>query len=123
MTMETNRKLYIGIILMIVSSFCTCFGQMLWKIAVNSNLVLLLYFIGLFLYGIGACLMVIAFGYGQMSILHPMLSAGYVLSLFIGYFFLDEKITLKAIVGVTLIIIGMIFLGVSAKDNQNGNCD
>lgn len=116
---EEKRKLHIGIVLMLVSSVCTCTGQLLWKMSPEDKPGMLLYYIiGLMLYGIGACIMIIAFKFGEMSILHPMLSFGFVLSLILGTIFLKEIITWKSVAGVALILIGMIFLGKSAKDKE-----
>lgn len=117
---KENKKLYIGILLMLVSSTCTCVGQLLWKIAPQtSENPLYLYLGGAVLYGIGACSMIIAFKFGEMSILHPMLSFGFILSLFLGAGFLEEPVTWKSIVGVILILAGMIFLGSSAEENES----
>lgn len=111
---KSNIK--IGILLMLVSSICTCTGQLLWKLAATSVQALLIYFLGLMLYGIGAVVMIVAFKFGEMSILHPMLSVGFILSLFLGAIFLDEIISWKSIVGIVLILIGMIFLGKSTEE-------
>lgn len=84
-----NKNLTKGIILILLSALCTSFGQLLWKIGINSNLFILL--IGFVLYGIGALSMIIALKFGELSILHPLMCTGYIFALINGYFFLKEK--------------------------------
>ena len=104
-----NKNLTKGIILILLSSLCTSFGQLLWKIGINSNLFILL--IGFVLYGIGALSMIIALKFGELSILHPLMCTGYIFALINGYFFLKEKI-----LGVVIIIIGVIFIARGGAD-------
>ncbi len=112
---QNDKRLFAGIILMVFSSICTCVGQLMWKEATLSDEKLLFYIIGFALYGIGAVIMMIAFRFGELSVLHPMLSVGFVLSIILGSVFLDEKISIVKVLGIGLIIIGMVFLGRSAK--------
>lgn len=117
--MQKNvAKLKIGIVLMLLSAFFTSTGQLMWKLAPSNNSVILLYIIGILLYGIGALLMIVAFKFGEMSVLHPMLSAGFIIALIYGSIFLSEKIRWQSIVGTALIFIGMFFLGKSAKGDD-----
>lgn len=69
------------------------------------------YLLGFALYGIGALLMIVAFRFGELSVLHPMLSIGFILSIFLGAVVLGEAITVKKIAGIMFIIVGMFFLG------------
>lgn len=97
---------------MIISACMTCTGQFMWKIAgsVALNQHVLFLTLGLIMYGVGALLMVAGFKYGEMSTLHPLLSIGYVGALFLGYYFLDEDITLKRAIGIVCILIGVFFV-------------
>ncbi len=101
-----NRK---GIILMLISSVFACFGQLLWKLASDKGLLFLL--IGFGFYGVGALVMLVAYKFGNLSVLQPMLSLNYVLSLILGVVILNEPITILRIVGVVVIIIGVILIG------------
>ncbi|WP_297712689.1 EamA family transporter [Clostridium sp.] len=104
------KKNKIGILIMIVSAICTAFGQYFWKIS-EGNIIKDLV-IGFFLYGIGAIIMIIAFKFGSLSVLHPMMSIGYIVALFIGYFLLGEYITVMKVVGIIFILIGVTLIGV-----------
>ena len=103
------KKNKIGIMIIIFSAICTAFGQYCWKIWEVKGLLTL--FIGFILYGIGAVSMIIAFKFGSLSVLHPMLSLGYVFALIIGYFWLGESITITKIIGIIAILIGVALIG------------
>ena len=110
--MNKNTRLYKGIVLMILSAAFACTGQLLWKLAARSDSIFLVA-AGLALYGFGALLMILALRYGELSILHPMMSVGYVLSLVLGVAVLDEHITVLRMAGVAIIILGLVFLSSS----------
>ena len=63
--------------------------------------------------------MVISFRFGEMSVLHPMLSAGFIGSLFLGAVFLDEEVHFKKIIGVVRILRGRCIVNYrSAKGGE-----
>ena len=115
--MKNDKSLYKGIALMLLSAATACVGQLLWKLAARNNS-LLLVTIGLALYGCGALLMIIALKFGELSVLHPMMSAGYVLSLVLGALVLNEHITALRVVGVAVIIVGLVFLSSSEREDK-----
>lgn len=99
---------------MLSSSLLTCTGQLCWKLSATQN-PLLFILTGFFLYGCGALVMIYALRFGELSILHPMLSTGYVLSIILGGMVLKEKITYNKIGGICVIIIGLILLSAPQK--------
>ena len=101
-----------GILFIILSALCVAIGQLLWKIGINDNILYIIF--GFILYGAGALLMVIAFRYGAVSVLQPFLSLSYAAATILGYFFLNETISIGKIIGIILIITGTIFL---SKEN------
>lgn len=107
--LESIKKNKKGIMLMLISSVCVCLGQLLWKLAINDNLTMLI--LGFAFYGIGALIMIVAYRYGSLSVLQPMLSLNYVLSVILGYLVLNEAITLTKSIGIFIIIIGVILIG------------
>ncbi|BCJ93388.1 membrane protein [Anaerocolumna cellulosilytica] len=116
--MKVNKKeLCLGIVIIILSSFSTCIGQLMWKLSTDND-TLWLYLIGFVFYGLGALLMIIAFKFGELSILHPMMSIGYILSIFIGATILHEAITWNRILGIGVIVLGMFFLGHSGMKGE-----
>ena len=102
---QKNKK---GILLMLVSSICVCVGQLFWKLSVTEGLLMLL--LGLAFYGVGALVMLIAYRFGKLSILQPMLSLNYVFSLLIAAFVLHEAVTIMKCIGVLLIISGVVVI-------------
>lgn len=103
---RTNGK---GIILMSLSSVCVAFGQYFWKISggkLSSTL-----FLGFVLYGLGATVMIVAYRFGSLSVLQPFLALGYILSLFIAFFFLREPLGLFKTIGIIFITLGVICIG------------
>lgn len=101
---EKNKK---GIALMSLCSLTVCTGQLLWKLGADGNLVLLAG--GFVLYALGALLMIIAYKFGSLSVLQPVLSLNYVISLLVGYYFLNETISFANLLGV-VVIIGGVYL-------------
>jgi drug/metabolite transporter (DMT)-like permease len=105
---ESFRKNKKGILLMLISALCACFGQLLWKLSVDGGIYLLI--AGFLLYGVGAFIMLIAFRFGSLSVLQPMLSINYVLSIFLAATILKEQITMLKVIGVIVIMIGVVFI-------------
>ena len=99
---QKNKK---GILLMLVSSICVCVGQLLWKLSATQGIIVML--AGFCFYGVG---MIIAYKYGKLSVLQPMLSLNYVLSIFLAAAVLKEQITLLKSIGVLIIIAGVILI-------------
>ena len=57
--------------------------------------------------------MMAAMRFGELSVLHPMLSAGYALSIILGALVLDEAITGRKLLGIAVITAGLICLSTS----------
>lgn len=103
---EKNKK---GILLMLIAAVFACVGQLLWKLSVTNGIWYML--LGFGMYGFGALLMLIAYRYGSVSVLQPMLSTNYVLSAVLGFFVLQEKITVLKAAGIVIITSGVILIG------------
>ena len=103
------KKNYKGIILMFFASLLTAYGQMLWKISNGKELIFIIS--GFALYGVGAVLMIIAFRYGSLSVLHPMMSFGYIFVIILGKTILKESITPMHLIATAIIICGVILIG------------
>ena len=104
-SIQKNKK---GILLMLVSSVCVCVGQLLWKLSATQGLVFML--AGFVFYGAGALIMIIAYKFGKLSILQPMLSLNYVLSILLAALVLHEAITLYKVIGVIIITCGVVMI-------------
>lgn len=106
---ESFLKNRVGILLMILSSICACVGQLFWKLSYGEiNLFLIC---GFLFYGVGALVMLVAYKFGSLSVLQPILSLNYVLSIVLSVLVLHEPITLLRIIGVLIIILGAVLIG------------
>ena len=108
-----NGDLRKGVFLMLGSSLCVCVGQLLWKLSVNNGIIYTL--LGFCLYGIGALLMIVAYRYGKVSVLQPVLSVNYVLSLILAVIVLGEKLTICKAIGALIITFGVYLVAGSDK--------
>lgn len=109
------KELYKGIALMLIAAALGCIGQMIWKAVMSAGGSPVYIAVGFALYGLGAVAMIIALRYGPLSVLHPMNSAGYILSLFLGAFVLHEHVTPLRILGVIVIALGLIVISRDGK--------
>lgn len=98
-----------GIILMVFAALCTSLGQFFWKLSDATINIFL--FVGFILYFLGALLMIISLKFGSLSVLHPILSLGFVFGILFGIIFLGEKVSINVIIGTVLILIGVSFIG------------
>lgn len=102
---QKNKK---GILLMLISSICVCIGQLLWKLSATQGIIIML--VGFSFYGLGAVVMIIAYKFGKLSVLQPLLSLNYVLSIILAVVVLKEKITIWKCIGVLVIIAGVVMI-------------
>lgn len=107
--MDSIKKNYKGICIILIASILTATGQMFWKLSHGSNITLI--FIGFVCYGLGAVLMIIAFRFGSLSVIHPMLSFGYIFALIFGSIFLKETISVIQMLGIFTIMAGVALIG------------
>lgn len=110
-SLKKNGK---GIAFMLASAICVCFGQLLWKLSVDGNVLALSF--GFVLYGAGALLMILGYRFGKLSVLQPVLSINYGLSILLGYFILNECIMLNKIIAIVLIMCGITFVATGDKE-------
>ena len=108
--MEKHEKnqFKIGVLLMLFSAVCTSSGQLLWKLS-ESRLGWFL-FLGFVFYGLGALMMIVAFHFGELSKLHPILCTSYIIALVLGFFVLGEPVTWLKITAILFILTGVIFI-------------
>jgi len=110
---KTSSGYHIGILLMLLCSACLCLGPLVWKLMPGYNLVYLLG--GFAVFGIGALSMILAYRYGELSVLQPINSMSYVFSAIIAAFVLAEKISPIHIIGIVLIMSGVVVIGLNSR--------
>lgn len=104
-SLNRNKK---GILLILFSAGTLATGQLVWKISGYDPIPLIT---GFFMYGIGAIMMIIAYRYGSLTVLHPFMATSYFFAFIFGSLFLSEIITLSKIIGLCLILIGVFLIG------------
>jgi len=124
MLRKMKTKLW-AIGLMVLTTLLTSSAQIFYKIGADKleyNLLSLFtdYFllIGIFLYAIGAVLMLIAFKGGELSVLYPVIATSYIwVGLLSSYFFSDSLNYLRWI-GISSIFFGVVFVGFGSRNKE-----
>lgn len=93
---------------MIMSSVCVSIGQLFWKLSNTCGYLYLI--LGFLFYIAGSLVMIKAYHYGELHVLQPILSLGYILSLIFGIIILNEEVNVLNFIGVALIILGVFFI-------------
>lgn len=106
--LESIKKNKKGIVAMLASAVCVCIGQLLWKLSAAADILPLM--LGFVFYGLGAFLMIFGYRFGKLSILQPILSVNYILSIILGFVVFDEPILIQKCLGVLVIMIGICLI-------------
>jgi len=106
--MSTLRRNAKGIGLMLLCSLCLCLGQLVWKLMPQVSPGYLL--AGFAIYGVGAALMVIAYRFGEMSVLQPVNSVSYVYALLLAALVLHESFSAINVLGIAVVMAGVFVL-------------
>lgn len=108
LTTQKRKPQKKGIALMLACSFLVSVGQLIWKFYDTYGIWSIL--AGFSVYGCGALLMIIAYRYGELSVLQPLNSVSYIFSLVFGTLVLHETITGMKYLGVGFLLAGVIFI-------------
>lgn len=109
------------ILLFVAVSFISAVATFLVKISapkITRNVRRLLknwqFFLGIFLYGIGTIISLVALKYGQLSVLYPFVALQYVWANLLSNRFLGEELNIYKWLGVALIFTGVTLIGFGA---------
>lgn len=105
----------IGYVLILLAAIFTSLGQFFWKLSADGNIFFLT--LGFVLFITEAFFMVISYRFGELSVLQPMLSIGFVISLILGKYFIKEVHSPKKIVGICCVLFGVFLLSHSGRKN------
>jgi len=112
---ENKENFNKGVFLILAAAVTGALGQLLWKIGTDSPHGWIWYVIGFGVAGFSAILMMLSFQFGEVSILQPLMSVGYIVSIVLGYLFFAEPITMTKIIGTVFVIIGAVILAIPDK--------
>lgn len=119
--LESLKKNGKGILIMLFASVFACVGQLFWKLSASRGFLWAV--IGFGFYGLGALFMLYAYKFGEVSVLQPVMSMNYVISLILGAAVLSEPLTKWKIIGVLVIIIGVVFIGAGSDGKKTEKGD
>ncbi len=71
--------------------------------------------LGVLLFVISSLFFVQGIRKGELSVLYPMVSLGYVATLFLSRVFFGERLTPGKFVGLALIVVGVFFVGLGSR--------
>ena len=111
-----------AILLIVLTTFLTSSAQILYKLGIPTLTysimgILTNYYLisGLFLYGIGATLMIISFRGGEVSVLYPIIATSYIWVSLLSIYFLGEKMNAFRWIGVFIIIAGIVSISYGSR--------
>jgi drug/metabolite transporter (DMT)-like permease len=121
-----NHPTGTAIFLMILCTIFTSLGQILWKFGLNkidfSFLFTIFNFpfiLGFVFYGLGFGLMLLAFKYGELTVLFPIIATSYVwVSLLSSWIFPEDSMNLWKWLGIIVILLGVGFLGKASEKKK-----
>ena len=108
-----------AIILMVICTIFTAFGQIFFKFAsenITFNILSILMnfhlILGLFFYGIALVLLIISLKGGEVSVLYPIIALSYVwVSIMSPLFFDTDFMTMSKWIGIVAIVLGISLIG------------
>jgi drug/metabolite transporter (DMT)-like permease len=116
-----------AIVLVLLTTLLTSTAQLLWKkgsatleftpLSIATN-----YFLigGILLYLIGGTMMILSFRGGEVSVLYPIIATSYIWVALLSARFLGEDMNALKLLGISSIIIGIIFIGFGSKNSVPG---
>ncbi len=112
-----------GIILIIVCTILTSFGQYFMKLGVDSvsslsisTIITLSLILGLILYALGSLLLIISLRFSDLSLIYPFASLSFVWVAIIGAYMLNEIMSVLNWTGIAVIVLGVMLVGVGGRN-------
>ena len=114
-----------AIVMMVFCTALTSFAQVFYKrgsallslnlieLITNYNLI-----IGLLMYATAAVIMIIAFKFGEVTVLYPIVTLSYVWVSLLSVYYFNEVMNFYKWLGVLIIITGIIFIGFGGKNSE-----
>jgi drug/metabolite transporter (DMT)-like permease len=113
-----NKKI-IGYILIFSSAVITSLAQFFWKLSTDGNI--FFFILGFLLFIVEGFCMVLSYRFGELSVLQPILSVGFVFSLILGGGFMNEVHSIKKIIGIICVLCGVFLLAHSERKRDKND--
>ena len=112
------RKTQLAIVLMLICTAVTSIAQIFYKfgamklpeIITNYNLLL-----GLALYAFGAVILMIAFKFGEVTVLFPIIATSYIWVALLSWFIFSDSMNVFKILGICAIVLGITTIALGSK--------
>ena len=109
-----------AICVVLLCTVFTSFGQILLKIGTeNTHVVSMLsnwhLWLGIIFYILSGVLLIISFKGGSVSTLYPIIATSYIWVSFLAFHYLGESLTVWKWFGISLVLLGVIFMGIGGK--------
>lgn len=101
-----------SIVLVIIFTIFTTIAQMCMKLGAMDGYFNMFVFFAFFFYGVGTLIFIIALRNGELSVLYPFISLGFIWVFIVSVILFNESISLQKIFGLCCIISGVSILGV-----------
>jgi multidrug transporter EmrE-like cation transporter len=108
-------------LLVLLASFIGSFGAVFLKSGSEKlrgglrNIINLRLAAGVSLYLFSTCFFIVAIKHGELTVLYPLVSLGYVWTLLWSRLFFGEPLTRNKFVGLGLILVGVFFIGLGNR--------
>ena len=110
-----------SVLLVLLASLLGSFGPLMFKFGAdklefNLKKLMMNYHLygGIFFYAVGTVLFILAIRRGELSVLYPLVATSYIWVSILSVIFLKEKMNLYKWLGITVIIIGALFIGLGS---------
>lgn len=111
-----------AIVLVLFITALTSSAQLLYKMGADRlsfDLLMLLsnwpLLLGMFIYGIGAVLLIIALKHGEVTILYPVIATSYIWVTLFSWILFGESISYLKLIGIISIVVGIVFISFGSK--------
>lgn len=121
------NKLIKAILLVVICTALTSFGQIFLKYAANNlkleSLTTLIVsaittwqlYIGVLIYFLAAALLIIAFKFADLSVAYPIIATSYIWVALLSRYFFNEILTSKNWLGILFILVGVSLTGFGGR--------
>ena len=114
-----------ALVLVLFVTALTSSAQLLYKMGadrLSSDLLMLLsnwpLLLGMFVYGMGAVLLIIALKHGEVTILYPVIATSYIWVALFSWLLFGESISYLKLVGIISIVVGIVLISFGSKQEE-----
>ncbi len=110
-----------AVTLVVLTTILTSAAQVLYKLGAAQLPIILTNWpliLGLFLYAVGAVMLISAFKGGDVSVLFPIIATSYIWVALLSWHYFSEALTLFKLLGISAIVLGVMLVGIGSKQQS-----